>query len=187
MGKYLISIIFIMVFSCKEKPKNEGIANELKAFYGQPVTFPGRLKSVSGQFPDFKDFTGQKSYKIIAYVDSAACTPCTLQPFTLWKNFTGKLEELDTELIIILKSDRSHEIREILEYHDIHFPVFTDAEGQLKVLNRLPDNPLLHTFLLDKNNHVAFVGSPIQNEKSWLLFQKVIHRLNSNNGVLLSP
>lgn len=185
MSKYIVLLaIFTVVFSCKEKTKKNRLAIELKAFYGQTVTFPEELKSASGQLPDFKDYPGSQNYKIIAYIDSAACTPCTLQTFTLWKNFTEKLEESNTRLIIILKSDRVREIQEILTYYDIDFPAFTDPEGHFRTVNRLPENPLLHTFLVDKNNRVAFVGSPIQNEKSWLLFQKTITQLNGNHGVL---
>lgn len=173
-----------MAISCKKNTKNEKIAAELKTFYGQTIIFPDELKNVSGELPDFKYYSCPKSYKIIAYIDSAACTPCTLQNFTLWKNFTEKLEKSDTELIIILKSDRNQEIQEILNHYDIHFPVFINPQGDFKTTNHLPTNILLHTFLLDKKNQVAFVGSPIQNENSWELFQKVISQLNNHNGIL---
>lgn len=186
MSKNIILIVLIITFSCKEKPKNNEISTTLKVFYGQTIVFPEALKSVSGQQTNLKDYNCPKSYKLIAYIDSTACTPCTLDNFTLWKNFTEKLEQSDTELIIILKSDRDREIQEILTHYDIHFPAFINPEGNFKTLNQLPENSLLHTFLVDKNNRVAFVGSPIQNEKSWLLFQEVITQLKSNKGILPS-
>lgn len=184
MNKTIALVFLVLIFSCKEKSGPGKIATELKAFYGQTIRFPEELKSVSDRIPDFKDYNCQRSYKIIAYVDSAACTPCTLQTFTLWKNFTDKLEKADAELILVLKSEKDREIRDILAHHDILFPVFIDREGKFKVINRLPESALLHTFLLDKTNHVAFAGSPIQNEKSWLLFQKVIAQLDGNQGIL---
>lgn len=184
MNKFLILIVLTLIVSCKKNTPNEKIAEELKSFYGQTITFPDELKNISDESPDFKDYACPKSYKIIAYIDSADCTPCTLQSFALWKNFTEKLEQSDAELIIILKSGPNPEIQETFNFYDMHFPAFINPKGDFKIENHLPTSTLLHTFLLDKNDQVAFVGSPIQNENSWQLFQKVISQLNTHNGIL---
>lgn len=186
--KYLILSIIItfLISSCKEKPQNEKIAAELKSFYGKHIVFTDNLKSVFDETSYFKDLNWSRNYKIISYIDSTDCTPCSLEPLSLWKNFTSELTELDTELIVILKSDKINDIHEILTRYGIHFPVFADKESTFKQINHLPSNHLLHTFLLDKHNQVVLAGSPIQNEKSWQLYKKVIHQLKSNKGELPS-
>ena len=38
----------------------------------------------------------------------------------------------------------------------------------------LPDNNMLHSFLLDKENRVVLVGSPLQNDKMEKLFWELL-------------
>ena len=70
---------------------------------------------------------------------------------------------------------------------DIPFdlPVFYDPDGAFERANpQLPANPLFHTFLLDRDNRVVLVGSPIGNPKMWELCKSTIDRLIENGGIL---
>ena len=39
---------------------------------------------------------------------------------------------------------------------------------------QLPSNPMLHTFLLDENNEVLVVGTPLENEKIDRMFWRTV-------------
>ncbi len=65
------------------------------------------------------------------------------------------------------------------------YPVFLDTAGVFERSNPgLPANPVFHTFLLDRENRVVLVGSPIGNAKMWDLYKSTIARLVANGGTL---
>lgn len=80
--------------------------------------------------------------------------------------------------VILGRSNRS------FKNFEYRFPIFFDPDGIFETTNRLPANPLLRIFLLNQDNQVIFIGAPIQNEKSWTLFEKTMQRLIANKNQL---
>ncbi len=48
----------------------------------------------------------------------------------------------------------------------------------------VPDNSDYHTFLLDRDNRVVLVGSPVGNPKMWELYKSTIARLGEGAGIM---
>jgi hypothetical protein len=45
------------------------------------------------------------------------------------------------------------------------YPVWIDTEDSFNGTNKLPDNSIFHSFLIDRQNKVAAVGNPFENPK----------------------
>ena len=81
------------------------------------------------------------------------------------------------DFIMGVGNGKKEQVRENLRKTDFPHIVYLD-EGQ-KLLSKNPQIPhesLYHTFLLDKDSHVALVGSPLYNESMEKLLLKVIEK-----------
>ena len=80
---------------------------------------------------------------------------------------------------------RIENLKSGLHVHRFDLPVFYDPDGAFERANpQLPENPVFHTVLLDRDNRVVLVGSPIGNPKMWELYKSTIARLVENGGAL---
>ena len=184
MNKFILIFISFIIFSCVKQPKETDLTLEMKRFYGKKVSFTDNL--IYSQKKDSLQLSNLliKPYKLIVYVDSAACTPCSLEKMTLWKKYNKELIKLNVTLIFMICHSNIHKINDILHELQIINPVFLDVNGVFAKINQLPKNPELRTFLLNPDNQIIFIGAPIQNEKSWILFEKIMNKLIANNNQL---
>ena len=93
------------------------------------------------------------------------------------KNFdyivTGDLGKVGSELIEELIS-KEKEIISTLRLEKFNVPVFIDYRRKFDELNRLPENQLFRTFLLDENNKIRLIGNPIHGMEK--LYLKVLNK-----------
>ena len=76
-------------------------------------------------------------------------------------------------------------VQQTIADYRLQFPVLLDTAGIFERSNpQLPENPVFHTFLLDRDNRVVLVGSPLGNPKMWELYKSTIDRLVANGGIL---
>ena len=52
-------------------------------------------------------------------------------------------------------------------------------QGDMQKINQFPAEPAFQTFLLDSLNRVLLIGSPVENDKIWTLYQRSLSSLNS--------
>lgn len=71
--------------------------------------------------------------------------------------------------------EEEEDFRLLLRYSDFKYPVLIDNEQMFLKLNKqIPNNKKLHTFLLNSNNDVIFIGNPLENGRIEDLFEKQI-------------
>ena len=118
------------------------------------------------------------SYKWIEYVDSAECSPCTIDHLSEWKLYlktNGKL--CDIQIIIESKKYKLQQIKEKLIQNDIQLPVYIDTSFIFHRHNpQIPNKRIFHTFLLDESNKVILVGNPLKNKRIDSLFYERIKK-----------
>ena len=51
-------------------------------------------------------------------------------------------------------------------------PFLYDPQGDMQKINQFPAEPAFQTFLLDSLNRVLLIGSPVENDKIWTLYQR---------------
>lgn len=80
------------------------------------------------------------------------------------------------DVVFVINTVDSVEIKSLFEKEKMTVPLFFDHKNAFFVKNKIPKENNLHTFLLDKNNRVVLIGSPINNEKMWNLYKEVISK-----------
>lgn len=71
---------------------------------------------------------------------------------------------------------------EIMNERSIHFtqPIIYDPENHYIKMNKLPDNKLLNTFLIDPNGKIVVIGNPIISNKIATLYKNEIDRAEND-------
>lgn len=124
---------------------------------------------------------------VVSYFNSQGCTSCKLKELDMWKkHMADSTKNLRVKYVFVFgsKLNTLSEVEIKLKQYQFEYPVIIDQNQSFEQKNKLPKNLTYHTFLLDKNNKVILVGSPIQNDKMWQLYKKTINTLNANNGIL---
>lgn len=134
-------------------------------------------------FPDAEIYhTGLKTKydkgngnKLVVFVDSLSCSSCFLNKLINYYDINDSLVKNNGQLVIILnpKNSRIDEIRRAIVNEKYPFWCIIDKKGGFLHRNpEMPDNELLHTFLLDENDNIILVGDPSYNPKINKLLMK---------------
>lgn len=125
------------------------------------------------------------SITILSYYNAEGCTPCRLKELAMWRGPMSEQTQIRYLYVLNTQNIALKELKWTLEGMRIDHPVYLDTAGLFERSNPgLPTNPVFHTFLLDKENRVVLVGSPIGNPKMWELYKSTIARLAAHGGTL---
>ena len=155
-----------MLASCQES-REEAMLRLVNEWNGKEIKFPTRsVFTIQGK--DTVDFEFKDAdYKVVTYIDSVGCTSCKLQ-LDRWKELVTEVDSLSDGRVPFLfyfyPKDRK-ELRYLTRRDDFTYPVCFDEEDELNRLNQFPTDMTFHTFLLDKENKVVAMGSPVLNPK----------------------
>lgn len=169
--KYFILIV-ILFFSCKEK---RTIDPEIKAFLGSNVVVNSQLgKIVQGEL-------SEKDYILLLYFKIDDCVPCSLDKVNLLKIYESDWEKFKTGILLVIQdNDKKDEILSLMNDLDIQYPVFFDVGNHFKESNRAVQHEIAQTFVMDKENKVIWIGSPIKNEQTLIRYRKMMNMLLEN-------
>lgn len=116
----------------------------------------------------------EECFKFVVYADSSECMSCMTGKLHGWDSFLAKLRIKENVIPIFIFSPKKDEMESIevsLLLERLNFPVFIDTGYVFVNSNKfIPENPLFHTFLVDKNNHIILIGDPRRNRKVEELF-----------------
>ncbi len=164
----LINICSVILFLCNAcYHKAEDADKVLTEFLGSTIRFPGPMEDSLKNYSD-------KNLLIIV-IDSTDCTSCTLQNVDMLKLYKEKFIEFNTGILIIAQR-KDKNVKSILDNMGIDFPIFYD-DSEFILKNKLMYNSLLHTFLINREKKVIWVGSPIRTENSWNLFCQMMKKI----------
>ena len=164
---------------------NKTVSEIIKTFFGSEIVIPTdlRLETFGDYYDDYALLSRQ--LKMIVYLNAESCVNCTMMSLIPVYNLHLESKEFSKFGIVIILHSSQHEYMEF--FHETSFfsyPVFYDPEGSFERLNpNLPISALYHTFLLDKNNKVVLVGSPLHNPPLWELYKSTIQKMIDNDGV----
>lgn len=118
----------------------------------------------------------RESFKLVVYADSSECMSCATSKMHSWDTFLTSLHTKKDVTPIFIFSPKKNEMESLevsLLLEKLNFPVFIDTGHVFVNTNKyISENPLLHTFLVDKNNHIILIGDPRRNNKVEELFDK---------------
>lgn len=170
-------MLFCVVLPAERQGSESRIGKLVSERIGTELVLPaGRVCRNGRNIPN--DAFSNNRAKIVVYINGE-CISC-IDQFARWnekwEDFTrsGKVS-----ILIFVRTQDEKELERYMADIGFSHPFFIDPKGDLLFENNIPyDKPLLHTFLLDRNNRVVLVGSPLGNPKLESLYKREISRLS---------
>ena len=172
----LFLILFVFVMFCACKTNNRDKVEEYKSFVAkymdQYIYLPDTILPIRVATNGNTNYLALKNankFKIITSIDGS-CHVC-LEQLEEWN---GIVQECDSTVIFLcfLNAFDNMTMEMLLEKKSYNFPLIFDYEHSFLKENNISIHQEIKTFLLDNNNKVLLVGSPIENPKMWDLYKK---------------
>lgn len=161
----IILLLFIGMIACSEKAKrNDQLKKEVVEWVGRQIHFPSDMTFMRYALDTvpFDIHSRSQEYKILIYTGSIGCTTCNvkLAEWIKMMALTDSVAPGKVSYLFFLDNGKMNDIRHMLKQTGLELPVCIDNNSLLNQLNQFSENPLFHTFLLDKDNQVLVVGNP---------------------------
>lgn len=175
----VLLFIFISLCSCT---RHNNVEKVIERLVGKEIVLPVSLKpyikNTEVAIPDFH----HNKVKIVVYLDSLGCEDCKLYDLLkmdrLLESHSIFCDEFVVLYILHPSSHLSKNVGGMLEVIDFNYPVFIDFNGDFEKENPfLPSRNLFHSFLLNRENKIILVGSPLNNTKMWDLYNRQIQKI----------
>ncbi len=168
----IVWVIFLL-FSCHISRKDD-IKQIVREWQGKEVLVPAepayKILGRDTLCPDIWD----QPYKIFTYIDSIGCTSCQLG-LPQWKALIDSCyrQQINVKFIFAVHSSDYEYFGHELRFNEFNYPIIYDYHNDFDKLNRFPPAPY-RTLLLDKDNRIQLIGSPVNNPAMWDLYLKII-------------
>lgn len=121
-----------------------------------------------------------KKYTMVVYVDSTECSSCALSKLRFWNPLIAeaKKKQLDIDYVFILapKKENMEDVNVELEITDLQSSIYVDTAFVFKMNNKdFPKENKYHSFLLNADGKVIFIGSPIANKKVMGIYKNIVN------------
>ena len=123
--------------------------------------------------------------RLVTYVDSSACSPCTLNHLYTWNDYLDEARQYKGKLkyiFIFAPKPGKYNLEDVhlsIESSGVKCPVYVDTAYTF-----IHDNPTFprdrryHTLLLDSKDSVLMVGSPMDNPQIEEIFKRIVKSAN---------
>lgn len=176
MRKIWLLVLIVTLIGCSYN-KKKTLKKELEMLYSSTIELVvDSLFNYSYNYPDSVLF--DNSYKtLVVYYDSLTCGICETRKLSSWQSFLLSIDTLECYMpfnvffIFTPPMNQSTPLKIMLKNVDIDYPVIIDEKRFFSNNNKhIPQNPLMHTFLLDENCRVLLVGDILYNTNVRNLF-----------------
>jgi hypothetical protein len=171
--KIVFKIFLVVIVNCCNS-QQKGIEKTVREWQGKEIEVPEQVEyKILGRDTLCSNFWN-KPYKILTYIDSVGCSSCQMG-LPYWREIIESFErhQLDVAVLFVIHSSNYHLLNAELKASEFNYPVIYDYHNSFDKLNRFPPAPY-RTFLLDKDNKVRLIGSPVESPQIWELYKKVI-------------
>ncbi len=182
--KPLSFFLFLSVFLCSCGPSGQRqSAVQLQEVVGKELYLP----------QESADTADRQAITVAVYYNAEGCSPCKLKELYQWRTLiedaytTDGIDSTTLRFAFVLhQTEENPLLRSEPAILLFDHPVNYDTTGVFEVRNTdlLFPNPQFHTFLLNRQNEVVLVGSPVGNPKMWELYKQTIQKLIQNEGTM---
>lgn len=149
-----------------------------------PNLYGRNLSSGNVRFPE-------KFSRLIVYYDSTECQSCRINKLYEWENVIKKENtsngKFEVMFVFSPNSNQSPLLKRTLATTKFSHVVWLDEKNVfLRNNSFIPRDIRFHVFLLDKNNKIIFVGSPLDSKEMCAIFNETLDNLLLNNGEYIS-
>jgi hypothetical protein len=171
-----LSFILIILCSCQSHSTKNNIEQVIREWQEREIQIPSeKIEYMTmGRHDTLCLDFWNKPYKILTYIDSVGCTGCQLG-LAQWRKLIDSMliQQLDVSFLFVVHSSDYEMFEYMLIENNFSYPIIYDRKNNFDKLNHFLPAPY-RTFLLDKDNKILLVGSPIKNPKMWALYKKFI-------------
>lgn len=175
----IVLLLLLFCVACKDY-KKEAVKNMVTEHVGTKVNFPDSLlyRSLSDSIVSLP----QKPIKVVTHINGE-CISC-LNQFIDWMEIGDSLTEAgNVDLVFYIRSIDFESVQGFLSEVNFKYPFFIDPNSDILFNNNIPLNKsTLHTFLLDKDNKIVLIGSPLGNPKLADLYKHQIQQLSQKQA-----
>lgn len=165
-------IILFCLASCQHNTKQQQVQTILH--WQQKEIFVPQSISINWNGLDSCDLFYKFDYKIVYYIDGD-CHTCLNQISRIDSVYQTIKTQYSTLLIYVYSADYKHLEKSLNQNgKTLQTPLLYDRENSFYKQNQLPSDPLFHSFLIDKDNHVIVAGSFIANQQMTDLYSKIL-------------
>lgn len=176
-------IAALLGFTCLVSCDNQrGIEEALAEMRSQPIKLCLEEMQCRNKYGDTIVVDSVKPpYRMVVYVDSSVCSPCTLDKMFLWNESIKKACEQGNRLryvfIVAPKPEQMEDTYLSIESNGLDSPVYVDTAYAFRKANpHLPKEKMYHTFLLNTKDSVVIVGNPMENPKIDSLINMTVNK-----------
>lgn len=121
------------------------------------------------------------SYRMVVYVDSTECSPCTIDKMYMWNDAIKKAKKGGNKLrhvfIFAPKPDQIEDTYLSIESSGLDSYVYVDTAYAFRRENpHVPQDRMFHFFLIDDKDSVVIVGNPIEHPKIDSLVNRIVNK-----------
>ena len=180
MKRYISFFVLLLVcVSCKDRHM-ETVKNEVVGRIGTIIMLPDSLqyRTLTDSLVPIPD----KTLKIVTVINGE-CFLC-LNSFIEWKKEVEEFSSFgDVAILFYVTTSDFESLRKPLKDIEFDYPFFIDPNSDILFNNNIPLNKsTLHTFLLDKDNKIVLIGSPLGNPKLADLYKHQIQQLSQKQA-----
>ena len=174
--RHIVWIMCLWLLASCSESREEAMLRLVNEWKDKSVIIPVRsVFTVQGK--DVVDFNYRDAeYKILVYTDSIGCTSCKLQ-LPKWKRMIAEVDSLTggrVPFLFYFHPKDPKELRFYLRRDNFTYPVCFEEDDYINRLNRFPSDMTFQTLLLNKENKVVAIGSPVLNPKIKDLYLEII-------------
>lgn len=171
----ILSITLIAIYWINRDPNRE-LKRQVITMQERPITleFNKAKTFFAGRDTAYIDAPVNK---LIIFVDSLSCSSCMISKLGQYLEVNDTLSSKNSQMLVILHPPKKYQEEVISKLRRERFPFWciVDLESEfIRKNTAIPENPLLHTFTLNRDDNVILVGDPTKNEKIWDLFHRVL-------------
>lgn len=159
----------LLYIGCKSpEEKIDEIITQMKS---KPVSIPYSQMScwINDTIQKSRPWEKTAQLKLVVFTDSSSCSECTLKRMYLWSDFVKLEQKYKNQFYImfIFQTKKGTNVPKMAtSFHltELNHPIYVDSKDVFRKLNpHLPDGEKFNVYLLDEDNNVILVGSPLFN------------------------
>lgn len=169
----------LLICSCSSPDSK--VKHVIEYWMSKEIIIPENLIYKSIAIDTISSHIFEHSYKILVYVDSVGCSGCRLGLIE-WKAYIDRCQSkgYDVSFLFVIQSSDYKTFEDKLAMSNFNYPIIYDIADSFNHVNEFPKEDKFRTFLLDKDNKVVIVGSPIRSEMIWKLYNNVLSKTKNS-------
>ena len=159
----LVMILLLVLCSCASS-QDEDIA-KLKAMR---ITLPLNDMEYLASFAETrqKQDSLQSELSFVVYKDRDTCSPCEVSHLGQWNSIIKKAKaEIPVKFFFIFapKEEEHHNVKHLYKSRKFLQSIYLDSHLAFERCNPELNNPRFHSFLMDSEGKLLYVGDPTEN------------------------